>query len=209
MGLLTGTATDPEIKFSNGLVAPVFEICARQITRGLRRNCESIPQQKDHMPHNLVALWAGVAQAILAQDQEWFGEATVSSFIFNREVIFPPSQGSKGKGRYTYAGKWHRDALTDENGAVSRLYLMRTTIPMWMLPNRLTEGFKDIADGDNKGDVIDHRLPTLAACAAQRPAPGQIVLVNGGHHFGSVHASYVPKPGEGGPSCFIAVNCVL
>lgn len=205
MTALTGTATDPDIKFSNGLIAPDYEICARQITRGLKRNLELVPQQKEHMQHNLVALWAGVAQAILEQDQKWFGEPTVASFILNREVILPPSRHGKGRGRYTYAGKWHRDALTDDNGAVSRLYLMRTTNPMRMLPNDLTEGFKDNAEGD----VIDHRLPTLAARAARRPDPGQIVLVNGGHQYGSVHAANVPKPGEGGPSCFIAVNCVI
>jgi len=82
---------------------------------------------------------------------------------------------------------------------------MRTALPMRMLPNRLTEGFKDT----EKGDVVDLRLHSLAERAAQRPEPGQIVLVNGGRQFGSVHAAYVPKPGEGGPSCFIAVNCVI
>lgn len=205
MAALTGTATDPDIKFSSGLAKPDFEICARQITRGLRGGVESEALQQDSMDCNLVALWAGVAQAILAQDRAWFGTPTVGSFIFNREVIRPPQPHDQGNGRFTYAGKWHRDALTDENGAVSRLYLMRTRLPMRMLPNRLTEGFKD----NPEGDVIDHRLPALAARAAQRPQPGQVVLVNGGRQFGSVHAAYVPKPGEGGPSCFIAVNCVI
>ena len=205
MDALTGTATDPDIKFSNGLAKPDFEICARQITRGLRGGVESVELQQDSIERNLVALWAGVAQAILAQDRAWFGAPTVGSFILNREVIRPPQPHDRGKGRFTYAGKWHRDALTDENGAVSRLYLMRTELPMRMLPNRLTEGGKD----EQQGDVIDPRLPALAAHATQRPQRGQIVLVNGGRQFGSAHAAYVPKPGEGGPSCFIAVNCVM
>lgn len=209
MDALTGTATDPDIKFSNGLAKPDFETCARQITRGLRRGVESEALQQDSMNRNLVALWAGVAQAILAQDRAWFGAPTVGSFILNREVIRPPQPHDKGNGRFTYAGKWHRDALTDENGAVSRLYLIRMRLPMRMLPNRFTEGFKDVKDGDNKGDVVDPRLPALAARAARRAQSGQIILVNGGHDFGSVHAAYVPKPGEGGPSCFIAVNCVM
>lgn len=205
MAALSGTATDEKIDISGPLSKPDFETCARQITRTLGLRVVSEELRQDCMQRNFVALWAGVAREILAKDLEWFGPATISSFTFHREVIVPETKETSARGRFTFAGGWHRDALSDDNGAISRLYLVRTSNPMLMLPNRLTEG---IGNG-KEGDITDPRIHTLAAREAKRPEAGQIVLINGGHKFGTAHAAYTPKPGEGGPSCFIDINCVL
>ncbi len=212
MQLLGGVAEDPDINIHFNFKKTGFADVAQEIGRRLMRRNLS-PQYRvsselrDHIAaRNLHNLWAGLASEIFAQDAAWFGKSTVPSMTLHRETIIPRNEyGHHGKGRYTFAGQPHRDCLSDDNAAYSRLYLVRTSNPFWALPNRETQGIKAKEDGY----IEDSRIMQLERQHAVRPQAGQILLVNGGLTTGTVHASTIPGPQQGGPSFFAAVNCVL
>ena len=212
MRLLTGVADDPEINLHFNFRRTDFKQTARVIAKRIASmNVEPksrVPAKTQaHIARgNLHLLWAQLASEVFAQDVRWFGQPLVPSMTLHRETIIPPnSWGLGGKGRFSFAGTPHRDCLSDDNAAFSRLYLVRTENPFWALPNHVTRGV--VAQPD--GYISDPRLDALRVRHARRPLAGQIMLVNGGRDTGTVHGSTIPGPQQGGPSFFAAINCVL
>lgn len=176
-----------------------FATCAEQIGKVAGTKSRSI--REEVVRDSLLPLWAGLAQEIIARDAQWFGAQKHSNVLIHREHV-RPQDDEMGHGRYKFAGVWHRDAVSIANGSTTRIYAIRSSLPMHMLPNRLTE----TVPNDSHGNVLESgsELSTIKV----RPLPGQVVLMNGGTGTGTVHASHVPQRGEGGPSCFFAVNCL-
>lgn len=198
---LSGRRAAPDIQLDVDCLPPGadFAACADQIGKVAGLKSKAI--REEIARDGLLPLWAGLAQEIIAQDEKWFGAQKHSNVLLHREHI-RPQDDQMGHGRYKFAGVWHRDAVTIADGAITRVYAMRSNHPMHMVPNRVTE----TVPNDGHGNVLESGNELTVAKV--RPQAGQIVLMNGGSGTGTVHASHVPQRGEGGPSCFFAVNCL-
>lgn len=200
---LSGRREAPDIQLDIDCLPPglSFAACADQI--GKAASIKSRAIREEIARDELLPLWAGLAQQIIVQDAKWFGAQRHSNVLLHREHI-RPQDDQMGHGRYKFAGVWHRDAVSIADGNTTRVYAVRSNNPMHVLSNRLTEGVPN----DGQGNVYGHGFERMAARANRRPQAGEIVLMNGGAGTGTVHASHVPQRGEGGPSCFFAVNCL-
>lgn len=198
---LSGRREAPDIQLDVDCLPPGldFAACAEQIGKVAGGKSRAI--REEIARDGLLPLWAGLAQEIIARDAQWFGPQKHSNVLLHREHV-RPQDDEMGHGRYKFAGVWHRDAVTIASGPTTRIYAIRSSMPMHMVPNRVTETIPN----DGHGNVLDS-MGDLAA-EKVRPQAGQIVLLNGGSGTGTVHASHVPRRGEGGPSCFFAVNCL-
>ncbi len=198
---LSGRREAPDIQLDVDCLAPgvSFAVCAEQIGKVAGTKSRAI--REEIARDGLLPLWAGLAQEIIAKDEQWFGAQKHSNVLLHREHI-REQDDQMGHGRYKFAGVWHRDAVSIPDGHITRVYAIRSSFPMHMVPNRVTE----MVPNDGRGNVLESGNELTAAKV--RPQAGQIVLMNGGTGTGTVHASHVPQRGEGGPSCFFAVNCL-
>ncbi len=203
MTALTGKAEDPEIMLRGALLRSDFTHCAKEIAHKIETSTASPEQQKTLLQGPWPQLWANVVQAIVKQDEAWFGKPSEIGYVLHRETMRPPMGEDQGHGRYQYAGVWHRDMTTEPNGSVSRLYAFRTVQPMQMVPNRLTDGMLN----DEQGFFKDAATVKFLTENAISPAAGAIVLINGGDKYGTAHGS--TPPSRTMPSFFAAIQCTL
>lgn len=198
---LSGAPASKEIFLISTLRSPDFGDCARRLTRRVGK-LKDRTLRDEIAADNLVNTWAALANQVLAFDRKWFGRPEHSYLLLHRETIVPSSETAPGQGRFVRSGVWHRDGTTSRQGGRTRIYLMRSSHPMRMLPNALTEGMPNNRRGDMQGEAFRR----LAAQRSQSPQAGEVVLINGGAHIGTAHASMRPQPWQGGQSFFFALT---
>lgn len=199
---LSGAPGSKEIFLITTLGAPEFADCARRLTRRVSRLGDKALKSAI-ATEKLVDTWASLACQALTFDRHWFGQPQSSYLLLHRETIVPPDATAPGHGRFTSSGIWHRDGTTSRQGGHSRIYVLRSSHPMCMISNALTEGLPNSGRGNMQGEAF----PQLAAEHSRSPQAGELVLMNGGSRTGTAHASMRPQPGQGGQSFFFALTC--
>lgn len=199
---LSGAPGSKEIFLIAALRTPEFSDCAQRLTRRVSKLGDKV-LKTEIAQEKLVDAWASLASQVLAFDRQWFGKPDYSYLLLHRETIVPPDPAAPGHGRFIRSGAWHRDGTTSRQGDRARIYVMRSSHPMRMLPNALTEGLPN----NRKGDMQGEAFLRLAAERSRSPQAGEVVLMNGGSRTGTAHASMRPQPWQGGQSCFLALTC--
>lgn len=199
---LSGAPGSKEIFLIATLRTPEFSDCARRLTRRVSRLGDKV-LKTEIAKEKLVDAWASLASQVLAFDRQWFGKPEYSYLLLHRETIMPPDANAPGHGRFIRSGTWHRDGTTSRQGDRTRIYVMRSSHPMRILPNALTEGLPN----NRQGDMLGDDFLRLAAERSRSALSGDVVLMNGGSRTGTAHASMRPQPWQGGQSFFFALTC--